>query len=669
MSFGVNQRPQTGNLPDPFSASFAPVKKTPENEHSQVPLSVTLQNVQASEEVDTSAAASFRPVSSQGDSLTSVMMFPDETTPAASLEKSAEVVRGERILSDLHHRRDPVNGVGGTAKSTDIIVAKIFQQSHLQGDIQQLKQALEKVSTHLRSLDNPEAPPLSRSEIDALNAQLKRFGLMTDGLQLYNLSSRKAAGPGQPRVPCVCSKHELDQLKDVCAAMLAAKPVDNKSLLLGKPQGAESLDKDPLGLSQATDFFAPNAFLPEAFPPANTFSDIVARVDKFDAMLSQAESFLNEGIKVVDGLISEQEQVNKALSDTSKEGEVLIAQVDAQQTEISNILDLKQAVDKLPVETQAITALNKKLAPFGLQIDTNVKGMGRFKHNGASVSETAFKGVIDALLANKTKVLKGLSDQLIVKQNQIAELTEKSQVLSQQIEAAQETWIKPASKAFDNLNRVGNETLEALYGIKNDKDRWSALSSQEQERINALIARQERGLARVHDGAKRGNATLDKVNTALKAADKVRNAAALVFEALGKSSNKLRESLSHLDKLMRDDKKGSAKAQALMDAANALKVKLSSPQSSQTMQQWSEEVLSWIGDVEKRMNADTQRHQQLQAQSRMDQAALDRSLDNLRENLLYHQDQLSSMTETVRERTLNALASALNNFQKLVIKP
>lgn len=421
-------------------------------------------------------------------------------------------------------------------------------------------------------------------------------------------------------------------------------------------------------LSQAIDFLAPDAFSPEALPPTKTFQDLVARVNKFDALIAQAESFLKDGIKIVDGLVSEQEQVNGALSDAIKEGEGLITSIDEQQTQIAKTLEIKQDIENLPVDTQAISALNKKLAPLGLQIDMSAKGMGRFKHKGASVSEGSFKGVIDALLANQTQALKGFSDQLTAKQRQITELTAKSTVLGQRIEEARETRIKPALKAFENLNAMAKETLEGLYAFKNDTDRWAALSPEAQERVNAMIASQERGLVQVNKGTQQSNATLDKVNVALKVAEKLRTAGALVFEALDKTSTKLTEGLKNLEKLISGDKKGSVKAQVLIEAANALKMKLSSPQSSQMAQQWSEDALSWISDVEKRMNADTQRHQQLQQQSRMDQAALDRSLGHLRESLLYHQDQLSTMTEAIHERTLNALTSALENVQQLATK-
>ncbi len=387
-------------------------------------------------------------------------------------------------------------------------------------------------------------------------------------------------------------------------------------------------------------------------------------MDKYAPLLSQTQLFLNDSVKIVDDLISEQEQVNGALSEVIKEGEGLITKVDTQQTQIAKTLDIKQDVENFPVDTQAISALNKKLAPLGLQIDMSAKGMGRFKHNGASVSESSFKGVINTLLANQTQALKGFSDQLTAKQRQITELTAKSTVLGQRIEEARETRIKPALKAFENLNTMAKETLEGLYALKNDKDRWAALSSEAQERLNAMIASQERGLVQANKGTQEISATLDKMNVALKVAEKLRTAGALVFEALGKTSNKLTEGLKNLEKLMGDDKKGSVKAQVLIEAANALKMKLSSPQSSQMAQQWSEDALSWISDVE-RMNADTQRHQQLQHQSRMDQAALDRSLGDLRENLLYHQDQISTMTEAIRERTLEALTSALQNVEQL----
>lgn len=664
MNFGVNQRPQTGSLADISAASFAPIKTKPELKTAPAQ---AIETAEVTEVTDPSQIAhAFGMASPQGDSLTSVMIFPDEPSESVSPEKSPAVVRGERILSDLHSRRDPQNDLRGATKSTDVIVAKMFQNSHLQGDISQLKQSLEKVALKLRGLDNPDAPALSRSEIDELNAQLKRFGLMTDGLQLYNLSLRKSAGPGQPRVPFVCSKHEVEQLKDVCAAMLAATPVDNKAILLSKPQGGVS--EDPLGLSKPVDFFAADAFSPEALPPANTYENIVIRSQKYDAMLSEITPFLNDAISLVDNLIAEQDQVNQQLTKAIEQSGTLSAKIEAQETLISTTLDIEKGIKELPEmdpSPQALSALNKKLEPSGLSIGINAKGNTVFKQNGVNVSAGFFKTAIHELLASQTKGLASLYGQLSAQQAQVTDLTKKSEVMSQRIEEVQETRIKPALKAIDTINAGEQENLEWLYAQKNDKAHWSTLSPEKQSEINALIASRERALEQTKALASKSNATLSNIGTALNVAEKLRGTAALVIEKLGQTKAHVSDRLNQLDKLVDQGKKHADKAQALIDAANALKITTSTPESFQMTQRLSEDVLSWITDMEQRFHSDTQRHQGLQAQLHLEQETLDRTLSTLRESVLYHQDQLTQMAEGSRERALNVLTSALEHAQSI----
>ncbi len=663
MNINFGNRPQTAPLPEFGKVDFN-AKLTPQAN----PFSPSLpgSDLSLNHEMPTTAEISVN----KGDSLTSLVIFPDGESPQATgtqafkgLEiKSPAAVRGERILESLYLRQgvqgpranQDVKSSGKGYQPFDYAIAKISRDGKSL-NVQQLQSTLSTLSERLRGLNNPSATPLSADEVSQINASLKHFGLLTDGLQLYNLTNRVSTVPGQPRRPTVCTPYDLGMLKDVCSALLETKQPIANNTLFGSPVQPAIQQK----ATAANRFTAPGMSFSDSVRPDpvslnfrhNSFatdSPLIALSDKmttYQDLIVAGESLIELGTKELAELMNQQEQVSTDLEIVGRRTETLKEKSAQQQVVLRDLRDIYcQFPDGLPVVRSATEAaqINAKLAIVGLKVEVTADGQTRYLQEGRELTEEQFKQKLGQGVAAQQWVLQGINTDLAQTQNQASQLQQKNQQLGQRVQYVIDDKINPGRTHLQTAHEKATAELQELYAIKQDPQRWAALSPDQQAHNELQIRQIEQDLARIAQGSQRGDRQLQLAETVLRRADELNDIANKLLNQL----NQIIKANNHLlaDPVLKKAAKTSeqdTQLLALIEKANQLQQGLSltgngSVNLSNQTRKWLEETEQFLLEAQKAHQTQTTTESQART-------SLDRSLTVLRESLAYHEKKLEQI--------------------------
>lgn len=642
----MSNRSQTGQLPE--LASFSIKNPSLDAPVQDANLSVLWESTEEAFSVLDKPfevkAVSFH----KGDNPTSVAFFSENeeksSFSAPSLGKSLAAERGERLLNDLYLRQG--QGVNKSYGSLDYSIAKLRREGPSL-TTQHLESRLSELLDKLRGLDNPDAPPLSAEEVRQFNASLKQFGLMTDGLQLYNLTNRVPAGEGAQRRPAVLMRREAQQLKDVCRALIelnASQVETHESFLTGKKPTPISPDTANFGLptfGQDLDLLVPESQAVLAQDEAS----VVTRITEYQPLIVNSEDDIEASIKEVDALISEQTKVNKDLSEALVQGEKVSVQIQTVQKALGDLTALLERFpDGLPVLEQPAQAeaLNQILKPLGLEVKLAANGSTLYFNQGKEVLASQFQGLLHQGVLAKQSQLQTLNTKALETQLQVSQLTDKSNTLSHKIETEVETRLKPAMLSNQQAITELQSKLASLYALKQNPSQWSALSAERQHEINQEIQLYEKQLQNKQRLQNLGSDKLDQVAKVLEHAQELRQQAKDLVQQLLQQLMQNQKILSH--PALKNAAKPSIadeKALALIHKANQLSVH--TPWDTTGAQSMIDQSLQWMQETEQFLLDHLKQQQREEALARTVRVHLDRSLALVRENTTYHQMQLDKI--------------------------
>lgn len=531
----------------------------------------------------------------QGESLTEVPLFAEAEK---RVFKSPAAAQGERALAAFQDRQ------GQAGRKSYGVLDYAFAKLSREGaglTTQTLSRQLSTLMERLKGLDNPDAPPLSADEVVQLNASLKTIGLMTDGVQLYNLSNRMATEPGAKRQPQVCSTYEVQQIQNVCAALLEAPSESSELAVFGQN--------------------------------LSVFQDVIVEMEQ---NIAAAE------VKV-QGMIDQLHKVDQALDQSIQKAETLAVEFQVQTQEVQGIvetLDLMTEVDKPgKLNPEKVSVLNERLKPLALEVKLSSGGRPVFRHRGQEISSTQVKGLIRSRLSEKREILQNLALEMAQNHQNILRLQRQSRDLSSQMQVVIDKELKPALKQLAQTRQQGQHDLNALLDLKADPERWGRLSAQEQAQVDKMIAAYRQGMTRIDKSTQRGEKVMEQAESALAASQKIQDAATRILKDLAGLMQQNQKLLAHPALLALDQAAPlEAKAAELIHAANQLYVDLNL--NTEGAASLIEQSLEWIRETEQLMLDALKQSAQDTVRAQSERLHLDRTLTLMRENMDYHQQQL-----------------------------
>lgn len=655
MNFNVSNHSQTGQLPE--LESFSTKKISFDAPVVDTGLSVTHESAELSvlDKPFEIKEVSFH----KGDSPVSVAFFPEKeesSFSAPSLGKSLAAERGERLLNDLYLRQG--RGVNKSYGSLDYTIAKLRREGPSL-TTQHLESRLSELLDKLRGLDNPDAPPLSAEEVRQFNASLKQFGLMTDGLQLYNLTNRVPTGDSAQRRPAVLMRREAHQLKDVCRALIelnSSQVETHESFLTGKKPAPISPDTTNFGFSlskpsdsvfpslgQDLDLLVPGS---QAVLAQDELS-VLTRITEYQPLIVNSEDDIEASIKEVNALISEQTKVHKDLSDALVQGEKVFVQIQTEQKVLGDLTSLLERFpDGLPIleQPEQASTVNQIVNPLGLEVKLAANGSTLYFHQGKEVSASQFQGVLHQEVLAKQSQLQTLNTKALETKLQISQLTDKSKTLSNKIESEVETRLKPAMLLNQQAITELQSKLTSLYALKQNPSQWNTLSAERQQEINQEISLYEKQLQNKQRLQNLGTQQLDLVAKVLEKAQDIRQQAKDLVHKLLQQMIQSQKILSH--PVLKNSGKPSVadeKALALIHKANQLSVHMQWDTTG--AQSMIDQSLKWMQETEQFLLDNLKKQQREEVLEHTVRVHLDRSLAVVRENTRYHQTQLDKIHE------------------------
>ncbi|MGV3525101.1 MAG: hypothetical protein ACO1RX_12795 [Candidatus Sericytochromatia bacterium] len=568
----------------------------------------------------------------QGESLSQVVLFPDvasapATAPAAPAPASGEIkpsanqLQAQRTLNSLYRRH--VENPNGTRITLDFQLAKLSQESSPLA-IEQFHNALAELGD---KLSRQPAEPLSAADVSRLNAALKYFGVMTDGKDIYNLATRRAAAPGERRRPAPLAMHELEMLKNVSSTLLEAQS----------------------GSGTASARSA-SALL------ATVRSDQTA----YRSLMSEFETTLVESEALLADLLPKLEAVNTAITGKLAEHGAVVGRI---QTESAKLERLQAVVPVLldpstPVTPAQVPALNAALAPLELEIQSTPEGGLSFTRNGQTVSEPDFRQAVAEGIQTQQGVVAGLRADLVRTEQDLSNLRQQSDGLSSEIGRISDTLKKDREALVDKAKGLANENLNELLSLRNDPTRWNSLSPAEQQETEALIASIQADIAKMNGLESRSQRQIDGATQALKATEKLRTQLDEALAITRKVLNQLNELLFKGEELLKDLGIGSgdndARTAELIATANALADTLNLTPIPD-LSAFHRMADDWMKAVAESARESLAHHRATQNTDMQASRQWERSAESVREKLHYHQQQLGELDDRRREELQAAL--------------
>jgi hypothetical protein len=664
MNFNVNPHRTTDALPELTSVANPAAIKTPFG----TPVVAHEDPVQDSVTTQIQAI--------QGDSLTSVLIFPESPTSApqtnAATHSEDNLQAGILLLEDLKQRRGMgvVSEGGSKAKPLDYAMAKMTKEiSSL--SVEQMNKSLNELTHRLTGLGNRDQAPLTQQEISQYNAALKYFGFMTDGKNLYNLTVRIPDAATGERKPLICTRSEIEKLRSVCAVIeseFRSQP-DNLNFfgpspaslaLPGLESNAPKTAASRFGIG-TPDPVSDMGFGISGDAKLGPVMKVLSQLTDFKDLLAQGETFINDSAQIIERLLPEQVKVDQDLVVAIDRNDAVRTELEQQGVVLANL----QALAPLLLEGSGITqaigtedlnTINQKLASLNLEVRRDDSGQLHFLKQGKVISQAEFRKDLREALKLQTTTVDNLNLELSQTESSVRELRDKSENLSVKIADAVSQQ-RHGLDLIEQAKKLGQASLRDLLALRNDPSVWNSLNQAMKDLVNSKIAEINHDLQHIDTVAERGKKLIQTTESHLASSAAIRDRAEIALkrnEALREQINNQLEQLRSVQNQTHELREATEKLETLLNkrpAPNGTELKAMAD--------------SWLHSLEQLFKEDQILHKSQNSKAENERVSLERNAQKMRENLNYHNKKLSELDEQSRTRLSNALQDSLAQARAL----
>lgn len=631
-------------------------------------------------------------VSFPGSSLGSASKQFTNITGDLSLAGTIRGISGDAAYTDFIARRltpeaaQVAHGVpkADSPERLDYTFARLVMVNKI--EVMPVRAMLEHLKNSLPAYQ-PNLARLSNEEVKRVNEQLKSYGLMTDGVQLYNLTVKPLEEQGgMSSKPATCSAEDLQRILDFSLAaltrtdsaadlgvQLSPDHVRERMAAATSIPGINTFNQESVPIATESQLIrAPKPLTQGAFQKggydirqalqrvsishANVLAVGAGQDNLIEANILSLQNGMQQQTAFDQTLVSETENRQRLAGMLKQESGVL-------QTLIPRAKSLLASDNLDSTIGGDIGGVNRDLTTLNLRVERGPKGL-RFLRQGIEISQQDFRSALVNGLNLQTAKVKGLESNLSASNQRATSLEQSSQQNSGKLE-------KDRTELRSNLGAAAQgraalmQDRQELMKIRNS-EAWSQLSPQEQQNVERMLKETDAALARLDRATQRGTEVDKRVTAQLNYSQQVR---ARSRETVQQAQALMREIQPMLDnsnqilqkyRAMLDRERELEKAsERLVKAANDLEAKLNlTPGPS--LEKLNTEASQWLDQLQETAELFSTLQKTEDNKQKIGQQNLERVAQTLRANLDYQQQKLQQLADGGREKLIQALKASIS---------